>query len=157
MPLPSPILFICHGNLCRSPFAANYMQQCMDNRNEKGATFSRGLLALPGQRPPLLAQKVAQEFGVDLSNHVAQPLLGLDIDRAGLILVMEPGQRQRIGAMRPASIGKVFLLSHAAPPPLTDVPVADPMGRGQEEFRQVYAQIRDFVEAWIARLTARRG
>lgn len=157
MCLPSPILLICTGNLCRSPFAAHYMQRCIEQIGAGAETFSRGLVALPGQRPPPTAQKVAKEFGIDLSTHVAQPLLGLDLERAGLVLVMEPSQRQRIGGMRPAAIGKVFLLSHAAPPPLTDTPVTDPMGRSEEDFRHVYAQIKDYVEAWVQRLAARAG
>lgn len=73
--------------------------------------FSRGLLALPNQRPPVVAQQVAREFGIDLSRHTSQPLLGADLDRAGLILVMSQRQRRRVSELRPACIGKVFLLS----------------------------------------------
>lgn len=152
MSLPSPILFVCYGNLCRSPFAARCMQRCLARRGLQGETFSRGLLALPGQRPPPLAQKVAREFGVDLSGHAAQPLLGIELQRAAMVLVMEPEQRARLAAKAPNVQGKLFMLTHVAPPPLTDTPVADPMGHDEADFRRVYRWIRDLVDAWTERL-----
>jgi len=138
---------VCAGNLCRSPFAEGYMRERLARAGVEAEVFSRGLLALPNQRPPAQAQEAARDFGVDLSGHVAQPLLGADLDRAGLVLVMSQQQRQHLARMRPAVIGKVFLLSQ----PGGGQPVADPMGRDPEFFRQVYADIAALVDAWLQR------
>ncbi|GMR00220.1 MAG: phosphotyrosine protein phosphatase [Zetaproteobacteria bacterium] len=147
MLLPSPVLTICAGNLCRSPFAEAYLRQQFEAAGVEAEVFSRGLLTLPNQRPPKEAQQVASEFNIDLASHVSQPLLGTDLDRAGIVLVMDAGQRQHISKIRPACIGKVFLLSQ----PSGGEPVADPMGRDENAFRQVYARIAAEVDAWMQR------
>jgi len=147
MLLPSPVLTICAGNLCRSPFAEAYLRQQFEAAGVEAEVFSRGLLALPNQRPPKEAQQVASEFNIDLASHVSQPLLGTDLDRAGIVLVMDTGQRQHVSKIRPACIGKVFLLSQ----PSGGEPVADPMGRDENAFRQVYARITAEVDAWMQR------
>jgi len=147
MLLPSPVLTICAGNLCRSPFAEAYLRQQFEAAGVEADAFSRGLLTLPNQHPPKEAQQVASEFNIDLASHVSQPLLGTDLDRAGLVLVMDAAQRQHVAKMRPACIGKVFLLSQ----PSGGEPVADPMGRDEDAFRQVYARIAAEVDAWMQR------
>ena len=147
MLIPSPVLVICAGNLCRSPFAEGYMRKRFEAAGAPVEVFSRGLLALPNQRPPLEAREAARVFGVDLSGHVAQPLLGGDLDRAGLVLVMSPDQRKHLARMKPAAIGKVFLLSQ----PADGAPVPDPMGRDAAFFEQVYADIAALVDAWLTR------
>jgi len=147
MLLPSPVLTICAGNLCRSPFAEAYLRQQFEAAGVEAEVFSRGLLTLPNQRPPKEAQQVASEFNIDLASHVSQPLLSTDLDRAGIVLVMDAGQRQHVAKIRPACIGKVFLLSQ----PSGGEPVADPMGRDEDAFRHVYARIAAEVDAWMQR------
>ncbi len=109
--------------------------------------FSRGLLALPNQHPPEVAQQAAAEFGIDLSSHASQPLLGADLDRAGLVLVMDQDQRRRLFKARPACISKVFLLSQFA----GGGPVHDPMGENHDAFCKVYTEITAQVNTWMRR------
>ena len=147
MLLPSPILFICAGNLCRSPFAEAYMRKQLEQGGAYAECFSRGLLSMPGRKVPAVAQKVAEEFGVDLSRHVSQTLLAPDLDRAALVMVMESGQRQHLSKMRPAHIGKVMMLSQ----PNGGEKIDDPMGRSEDTFRRVYNEIVEHVDAWAER------
>ena len=147
MILPSPIMMICAGNMCRSPFAEYYMRLRLEQAGVVGECFSRGLLMMPGKKVPAVAQKIGLEFGVDMSAHISQSLLAPDADRAALMLVMEPKQRQHLSKVRPASIGKVFLLSQ----PLGGEIVPDPMGRSEETFRTVYHDITRMVDAWLQR------
>ncbi|MFC1536930.1 hypothetical protein ACFL48_03915 [Pseudomonadota bacterium] len=144
---PSPILLICAGNLCRSPFAEGYMRKRFEQAGVHAECFSRGLLAMPGQKVPELALRVAQEFGVDLSDHVSQTLLAPDLDRSALVMVMDPKQRQHLSKMRPAHIGKVIMLSQ----PNGGQKISDPMGRSDETFRRVYGEIIEHVDAWMTR------
>ena len=102
---------------------------------------------MPGRKVPEKALKIAQEFGVDLSKHVSQTLLAPDMDRAALVMVMEPDQRQHLSKMRPAHIGKVMMLSL----PNGGMKISDPMGRSEETFRRVYGEITEHVDAWMAR------
>lgn len=147
MVLPSPILMICAGNLCRSPFAEVYMRMRFEEAGVDAECFSRGLLAMPGRKVPDLALKVAQEFGVDLSNHVSQTLLAPDLDRAAMVMVMEMEQRQHLSKLRPAHIGKVMMLSQ----PGGGEKISDPMGRSEETFHRVYSEIAEYVDVWMQR------
>ncbi len=147
MILPSPIMMVCAGNMCRSPFAEYYMRLRLEQAGVGGECFSRGLLMMPGRKVPDIAQKVGLEFGVDMSAHISQSLLAPDADRAAMILVMEPKQRQHLSKVRPTSIGKVFLLSQ----PLGGDIIPDPMGKSDETFRTVYSDITQMVDAWLQR------
>jgi len=145
--IPSPILVICAGNLCRSPFAEAYMRQQLKAAGVEAEVFSRGLLVLPNQRPPDVAQQTATEFGIDLSAHASQPLLSTDLDRAGLVLVMDQNQRRHLLKIRPACISKIFLLSQFA----GGNPVHDPMGGDHDAFCKVYTEITAQVDTWMRR------
>ncbi len=147
MMLPSPIMIICAGNMCRSPFAEYYMRQKFEDAGVEGECFSRGLLAMPGRKAPSAALQVGLEFGIDMQDHISQTLLAPDVDRAAMIMVMESGQRQHLSKMRPASIGKIFLLSQ----PLDGKTIADPMGKDDDHFRKVYKEIMMNVDAWVKR------
>ena len=147
MMLPSPIMMICAGNMCRSPFAEYYMRQKFEQAGVEGECFSRGLLAMPGRKVPSLALQVGLEFGIDMQDHISQTLLAPDVDRAAMIMVMEQGQRQHLSKMRPASIGKIFLLSQ----PNGGAKIADPMGKDAEYFRKTYKEITINIDAWMKR------
>jgi len=146
--MPNPVLVICAGNLCRSPFAAAYLARRFAEEGIEREVFSRGLLALPGRKPPKEAIEAAQAFGVDLRGHVSQPLLAPDLDRAAIVWVMERRQRRHLAKMRPAHLGKVFLLSE----PCGGGDIPDPMGKPRAVFDAVYRQIADCIERWLPQL-----
>ncbi|MDX8396132.1 MAG: hypothetical protein R8K22_06935 [Mariprofundaceae bacterium] len=147
MMMPSPVLMICAGNMCRSPFAEYYMRLKLEEVGIAGECFSRGLLAMAGRKVPETALTVGLEFGVDMSEHISQTLLAPDLDRAALVMVMELEQRQHLSKMRPAHIGKVFMLSQ----PSGGAKISDPMGRSEESFRKIYTEITGHIDGWINR------
>jgi len=148
MMVPSPILLICAGNICRSPFAEAYFRKQFEAAGAEAEAFSRGLLNLPNQRVPKVAQEVAAtEFDIDLAPHVSQPLLSTDLDRAGMVLVMNPEQRQHLSKKRPACIAKVFILSQLT----GGKPIRDPMNENREVFFQVYTEIARNIDVWTQR------
>jgi len=153
MLLPSPILFVCAGNLCRSPFAEAYMRKRLEQGEANAECFSRGLLSMPGRKVPEMALKIAKEFDIDLSCHISQALLAPDLDRAALVMVMESNQRQHLSKMRPAHIGKVIMLSQ----PSGGDKIDDPMGRSEDTFRRIYGEIVEYVDAWAARFGVHGG
>lgn len=123
------------------------MRNRLQQADIEGECFSRGLIAMPGLKAPDTAIKAAGEFGVDLSTHVSQPLVQADIDRASLVLVMEPRQRQHLIRISPSSIGKVFILSQ----PSGGASIPDPVGQDEAMFMAVYDEISGHIEAWLRR------
>lgn len=153
MMVPSPLLLVCSGNLCRSPFAEGVLRRRLEEAGVYAEVFSRGLLDVGAQPVPPAALKVASEFGVDLSEHKAQQLAVEDLQRAGLVLVMSARHRRHIGEMQPMAIGKVFLLSQ----PEDGNSVDDPVGQPEEVFRDVYSTIDHLVGLWLQRFGVTPG
>ncbi len=147
MLLPSPILVVCTGNLCRSPFAEHVLRQKLEHAGVYAEVFSRGLQNIGSQPVPDTAQHVAAEFGVDLSAHRSTPFSPQDIQRAALVWVMTNRQRKHIGQLNPTGIGKVLLLSQ----PDNGVDIIDPVGQPANVFREVYSEINDYTDAWLPR------
>lgn len=147
MLMPIPIMMVCAGNICRSPFAEFYMRQKLAEQGLEGEVFSRGLLLMPGKKVPEAGLKMGLEFGVDMSAHMSQALLTPDMDRAALVLVMEQKQRLHLMKKSPAHVSKVMLLSQMNGGKAVD----DPIGRSEDTFRRVYAEIAMCVDAWVKR------
>ena len=56
------VLFVCTGNICRSPFAQGLLEKVVEQKGLKGVKAdSAGLLALPDNEATRLAQQVASE------------------------------------------------------------------------------------------------
>jgi protein-tyrosine-phosphatase len=68
------ILFVCAGNICRSPFAEALARRLAAERGLDVEFASAGEIALDGDRCPPDAVAVAKEYGVDLSSHRARRL-----------------------------------------------------------------------------------
>ena len=145
--VPSPIMMVCAGNVCRSPFAEFYMRKRLEEEGKQAEVFSRGLLMMQGKKVPEIGLKVGLEFGVDMSSHLSNALLAPDMERAALILVMEPAQRTHLMQKRPEHVGKVMLLSQ----PCGGKPIDDPMGRSEKTFQRVYGEIASCVDARLSR------
>lgn len=131
------ILVLCHGNICRSPFAAAVLAARRPGLEVASAGFEAGRDA----RADALATKVASEFGVRLDSHRSRRVDATAIERADLVLVMQAHQVRLVHALsaRSSARGCVYLLGDF----LDSAPFAllDPWGRSEEVFRQVFGRI----------------
>ena len=146
----SNILFVCIGNICRSPFAQWLFTKLMHREGYK--TFhaeSAGLLALPGNSATFLAQKVADEHGVDLSGHRAKRISQELVDWSELILVMEKSHKNDLLADFPEAADKTFLIRRFARFGSQKRGIADPYGLQYEAYRFCYVDIEDAVSGLV--------
>jgi protein-tyrosine-phosphatase len=149
----SNILFVCIGNICRSPFAQGLFTNKMRQEGYKDFyADSAGLLALPGNSVTFLAQKVAAEHGVDLSGHKAKRLSQKLVDRAELILVMEKVHKDELIAEFPEAADKTFLLRRFARYGSRNRDIADPYGLQYDAYRFCYIDIEDAVSGLVDQL-----
>lgn len=140
------ILFVCTGNICRSPFAEALLKNVARQRGlGKIRAKSAGLLALPGNSATDLAQQVATEYGVDLSDHKAQSISEDLILWCDLVLVMEKAQEESLVAAFPDAEGNVLLLRHFARHGSRRRGIADPYGLRYEAYRFCFLDIQDAV------------
>jgi protein-tyrosine-phosphatase len=75
------VLFVCAGNICRSPFAEGLARRLAAERGLDVEFASAGEIALDGDRCPPDAVAVAKEYGVDLSSHRARRFTTGDADK----------------------------------------------------------------------------
>jgi protein-tyrosine-phosphatase len=75
------VLFVCAGNICRSPFAEGLARRLAAERGLDVEFASAGEIALDGDRCPPDAVAVAKEYGVELSSHRARRLTTDDADK----------------------------------------------------------------------------
>ena len=140
------ILFVCTGNICRSPFAEGLLKKLMQKKGLDDIVIdSAGLLALPGNSASGLAQKVAAEYDVDLSGHIAKSVKEDIIAGSDLILVMENSHAKDLLDAFPEAEDKVFLIRRFARFGSRDRGIADPYGLNYEAYRFCFLDIQDCV------------
>ena len=148
------VLFICTGNICRSPFAEGLFKKLVLQQEGKAFfTQSAGLMALPGNAATTLAQRVAQEYGVDLSDHKAKPVTEDWIDWSDLILVMEKSHETGLLSYFPKASEKVRLLRYYARFGSKTRGVADPYGLNYDAYRFCFLDIEDAVTGLVEYLS----
>ena len=154
------ILFVCTGNICRSPFAEGLLKKLIQKKGLDDIVIdSAGLLALPGNSASSLAQKVAAEYDVDLSGHIAKSVKKDIIDGSDLILVMENSHAKYLLDTFPEAEDKVFLIRRFARFGSKDRGIADPYGLNYEAYRFSFLDIQDCVSglaeyAWQKKLAS---
>ena len=132
------IMFVCTGNVCRSPMAEYLLRQ----RLGPGADWevcSTGTSAMSGMTASFSAVEVLNEGGIDLSPHRSRPLTRELVDTASLIVVMAAGHRDFIRTVYPDAVEKVFLLKSFDQGHQGDV--EDPIGMTADTYRQIRNEI----------------
>ena len=145
------VVFVCAGNTCRSPMAAVMLRQELDDLGIKNLPVaSRGLYAEPGKAISDGSALALAARGMSADEHRSAPLAAADVAGAGLILVMEPGQRDALLEKFPEARGKVHLVSEFGGQGA--VPVADPYGGGPMEYEATAHQLEKAVGGVATRL-----
>jgi protein-tyrosine phosphatase len=134
-------LFVCHGNICRSPFAERYASRLATDWR----TFaSAGYQPIMGRTSPDEAVTAAARWQVDLAEHRSCVLTQAMIRWADAIFVFDDQDYRRVRKAHPSARGRVHLLATIEPhgPPLIADPYAGPVGA----FEQTYERIAGIIE-----------
>jgi protein-tyrosine phosphatase len=147
------ILFVCSGNICRSPYAEGYLRHRLGDR-AGFRVVSAGTLGIHGGPASPETVRLAEESGFDLRGHRSRGVTYEAVDEADRILVMEDAHRRALLVRYPEDGHKVRLLSEYHPSvgqPAAAPDIFDPIGRPLDDFRQCFRLIRDSVEGLLAR------
>lgn len=84
------ILFVCLGNICRSPMAEGILKKIFTERGINGTVDSAGFESFHiNDMPDPRAINVAKSYGIDISQKRARIFLKADFDRFDRIYVMD--------------------------------------------------------------------
>jgi glycine hydroxymethyltransferase len=136
------VLFVCTGNICRSPMAHGLFADLVRGRRDIEVT-SAGIGAVGGQPPSAHSVEVMAELGLDIRNIRSKPLMADLVRKADFIFVMTYGHLDSMLLLFPSAAEKTFLLREFE----TDLPVmerevSDPIGQSRETYRECRDQIR---------------
>jgi glycine hydroxymethyltransferase len=149
-PIVKSVLFVCTGNICRSPIAEGLFRRLIGNRRDIEVA-SAGVHAVRGQPPSLYAVQVCETDGVDISDQRSQPLTAELVDRATHIFAMTGAHLEMIHMLFPHGAEKTFLLREFEEPGSTcwrDVP--DPIGMGREIYEDCARTIKNALPSVLS-------
>lgn len=146
---PIKVLFVCLGNICRSPAAQGVLQQIVDRENrsqdwiiDSAATSDYNI----GRQPDRRMVKAARNRGLEL-DHICRQVNGQDFDRFDIIVAMDENNRRNLQhlAPTPKAEKKIVLMADYLSEPLHrhhDY-IPDPYYEGAEGFELVLDLLED--------------
>ena len=142
------ILFVCTGNVCRSPMAEGIFRQAVQGRGDYRVT-SAGLGAAEGSPPSAYAVQAVKELGIDISGLRSRMLTADLVDQADYIFGMTHSHIDTVKVLYPQAEEKTFLLREFDETlDAFEKDISDPIGGSYV----VYLNCRDQLEQGIASL-----
>ncbi len=140
------ILFVCTGNVCRSPMAEGLFRHVTRGRSDY-TVLSAGVGAMDGLPPSDHAVRALRELGIDISKQRSRMLTADLVNRADYIFGMTHSHVDAIIMMYPNAAEKTFLLREFDETLESyENDISDPIGGSYD----VYVSCRDQVEQGIA-------
>src|SRR5256885_10561897 len=142
------VLFICTGNVCRSPMAEGIFRQAVQSRGDY-RVFSAGLGAMEGQPPSHYAVQAVRELGIDIAGQRSRMLTPELVQQADYIFGMTHSHIDTVMLLYPQAIEKTFLLREFDETlDIFEKDISDPIGGSYE----VYLNFRVPIVQGIASL-----
>lgn len=148
------VLFVCWGNVARSPFAEAYLKSKTQTSSFSLEVGSAGVYSQGGRPAYPYAKMAARKFGVSLKNHRSRVLTGSLVRSSGVILCMGTEEFKVVRKKFPDARNKTFLLGRLYGGGRR-ISIADPWGKGVEVYEDVFRVIKECVDSLCTRLCNR--
>lgn len=108
------ILFVCTGNLCRSPYMELVFEDMIKRRGLIGVrALSAGTRAVTGDRIASPMAEILQADGIDTSGFLTQAVTPAMIQAASVVITAERGHRAEVCRVHATALRKIFTLRQA--------------------------------------------
>jgi protein-tyrosine phosphatase len=149
------ILFVCLGNICRSPLAEGAFRDAAERAGLEVAIDSAGTGHWHAGNPPdPRAQAAALNAGVDISGLRARQVETADYTRFTYIFVMDQDNLAAIEALAPDDATAEISLLLDLVPGREGASVRDPYYGGEEHFADTWEDVSCAAAALVARLSS---
>lgn len=139
---PNSVLFVCLGNICRSPSAESVMRKLAENQGLNIAFDSAGTANYhTNEAPDPRAIKVGKSLGYDLSTLRARQVVKDDFYRFDVIFAMDENNLANLQKLQPTDGTARLALFDP-----TGQAVADPYYGDDTDFEAMFAHIQSVAK-----------
>ena len=148
------ILFVCTGNICRSPLAEGIFGQ-MVRRSGLESSFlvdSAGTHAFVNSPPDIFAQSIAAARGIDISLLRSRQFTHSDLERFDMILAADKFNLHFINSIATVdpAVNTELLMRYYPAAGIEEVP--DPYGGNMDSFKRVFNLIQSACSGLLEKL-----
>lgn len=128
------VLFVCTGNVCRSPMAEGFLRRMAEEAGAGIEVGSAGLGAMEGMAPSRHSVVAMDEEEIDISSQRSRMLTPEMVESYTHIFGLGSGHVEAIRSYFPEAAEKTFVLREFVSNGL-DLEVPDPIGGDLDEYR----------------------
>lgn len=148
------ILFVCTGNMCRSPIAEGLLKKKISEEapvelKDKIYVHSSGIYAYEGNKPSENSVKVALQNFIDISQIRSKPINRVQIEQSDLIFALSIDHLNFILENFPTARHKSTLLkTYGKERSITIADsIPDPIGFSMEFYIKIFTEIKNAVDS----------
>ena len=145
---PEKVVFLCYGNICRSPLAAALAEQRLSGVSIDSAGFHDQT----GRSCPQKILRIGSSYGINLSNHRSERVKRDQLANSDLVIAMDLENLNRVRREFPEIADRTTLLGLFGTP--ETLAIADPYLTDEAATNRICEQVRVGIEglaSWVAK------